>query len=39
MNIEELIEALKIKIISIFKLPDVTPDDIPVDGELVGGDP
>jgi acyl carrier protein len=36
-NIEELIETLKIIIISIFKLPDVTPDDIPVDGELVGG--
>ena len=37
MNIEELIEALKIKIVAIFKLPDVTPDDIPVDGDLVGG--
>jgi len=37
MNIEELIEALKIKITVILNLPDVTPADIPVDGELVGG--
>ena len=35
---EELIEALKIKIVEILNLPDVTPDDIPVDGQLVGGE-
>jgi acyl carrier protein len=37
MNMEELIEALKIKIVEILNLPDVTPADIPVDGQLVGG--
>jgi acyl carrier protein len=37
MNMEELIEALKIRITTILNLPDVTPADIPVDGELVGG--
>jgi len=35
---EELIEALKIKIVEILNLPDVTPADIPVDGQLVGGE-
>ncbi len=35
---KELIEALKIKIIEILNLPDVTPADIPIDGQLVGGD-
>ncbi len=34
---EELIEELIIKIIDILNLPDVTPADIPVDGQLVGG--
>jgi acyl carrier protein len=34
---EELIEALKLKIIEILNLPDVTPADIPVDAQLVGG--
>ncbi len=34
---EELIETLKIKIIEILNLPDITPADIPVDGQLVGG--
>ena len=38
MDVEELIEALKIKIVEILNLPDVTPDDIPVDGQLVGGE-
>ena len=33
---EELIEALRIKIVEILNLPDVTPADIPVDGQLVG---
>ncbi len=36
-SMEELIEALKFKIIEILNLPDVTPADIPVDGQLVGG--
>jgi len=38
MDVEKLIEALKIKIVEILNLPDVTPDDIPVDGQLVGGE-
>ena len=38
MDVEELIEALKIKIVEILNLPDVTPADIPVDGQLVGGE-
>jgi acyl carrier protein len=38
LDVEELIEALKIKIVEILNLPDVTPDDIPVDGQLVGGE-
>lgn len=32
---EELIETLKIKIIEILNLPDVTPADIPVDSDLM----
>jgi len=35
MNMEELIETLKIKIIEILNLPDVTPADIPVDSDLM----
>ena len=35
---EELIEALKVKIVEILNLPDITPADIPVDGQLVGGE-
>jgi acyl carrier protein len=35
---EELIEALRIKIVEILNLPDVTPADIPVDDQLVGGE-
>lgn len=38
ISMEDLIEALKIKIVEILNLPDVTPDDIPVDGQLVGGE-
>lgn len=38
MDVEELIEALKIKIVEILNLPDVTPADIAVDGQLVGGE-
>lgn len=37
MNIEDLIEELKIKILAIFNLPDITPADITADAELVGG--
>ena len=35
---EELVETLKIKIVEILNLPDITPADIPVDGQLVGGE-
>lgn len=35
---EALIEELKIKIIEILNLPDVTPADIPLDDQLVGGE-
>ncbi|MGA3114409.1 MAG: phosphopantetheine-binding protein [Syntrophobacteraceae bacterium] len=35
---EELIETLKIKIIEILNLPDVTPADIPVDSDLMSSD-
>lgn len=35
---ERLIEELKVKIVEILNLPDVTPADVPVDGQLVGGD-
>ena len=35
---EELIEALKIKIIEILNLPDVTPADIPEDSDLMASD-
>lgn len=38
MIMEELIEALKVKIVEILNLPDITPADIPVDGQLVGGE-
>jgi len=38
MNMEELIETLKIKIIEILNLPDVTPADIPVDSDLMSSD-
>lgn len=37
-RIEDLIETLKVKIVEILNLPDVTPDDIPLDGQLVGGE-
>lgn len=37
-SMEDLIEALKLNIVEILNLPDVTPDDIPLDGQLVGGD-
>jgi acyl carrier protein len=33
-----LIDELKIKIIDVLNLIDVTPDDIDADGQLVGGD-
>lgn len=35
---EELLETLKIKIIEILNLPDVTPADIPVDSNLMSSD-
>lgn len=35
---EKLIEELKVKIVEILNLPDVSPDDIPLDGQLVGGE-
>lgn len=35
---DRLIEELKTKIVEILNLPDVTPADVPVDGQLVGGD-
>jgi len=35
---DQLIEALRIKIVEILNLPDVAPADIPLDGQLVGGD-
>lgn len=35
---EELIEALRVKIVEILNLPDVAPEDIPVDAQLVGGE-
>ncbi|HEY6000635.1 MAG TPA: phosphopantetheine-binding protein [bacterium] len=35
---DTLIEALRVKIVQILNLPDVTPADIPLDGRLVGGD-
>lgn len=38
MNMETLIEALRVKIVEILNLPDVTPADIPLDGQLVGGE-
>ena len=38
MNMEALIETLKIKIIEILNLPDVTPADIPVDSDLMSTD-
>jgi acyl carrier protein len=37
-NMEELIETLRVKIVEILNLPDVTPSDISVDGQLVGGE-
>ncbi|MGC9194456.1 MAG: acyl carrier protein [Syntrophobacteraceae bacterium] len=36
-NIEDLIEELKIRIISLFNLPDLAPADIPIDVEFIGG--
>lgn len=38
VTMDELIEELKVKIVEILNLPDVTPADIPVEGRLVGGD-
>jgi acyl carrier protein len=38
MDMETLIEALRIKIVEILNLPDVTPADIHLDGRLVGGE-
>jgi acyl carrier protein len=35
---EKLIEELKAKIVEILNLPDVSPEDIPLDGQLVGGE-
>jgi acyl carrier protein len=34
----DIIEELKTKILTVLDLPDVTPDDITPDSELVGGD-
>lgn len=36
-NIEDLIEELKTKMISLFNLPELTPADIPIDDEFIGG--
>jgi acyl carrier protein len=38
MDMDKLIEQLKVNIVEILNLPDVTPADIPVDGQLVGGE-
>jgi len=38
MKMNALIEALRVKIVQILNLPDVTPADISLDGRLVGGD-
>ena len=38
MDMDTLIEALRVKIVEILNLPDVTPADIPLDGRLVGGE-
>jgi len=38
MNMEKLIGELRVKIVEILNLPDVTPADIPLDGQLVGGE-
>ncbi|MCJ8501599.1 phosphopantetheine-binding protein [Desulfatitalea alkaliphila] len=35
---EHLIEELKVKIVDILNLPDVTPADIQTDAQLVGGE-
>ena len=35
---EKLIEELKVKIVDILNLPDVTPEDIKTDEQLVGGE-
>jgi acyl carrier protein len=35
---EKLIQELQIKIVEILNLPDVSPDDIPADDQLVGGE-
>ena len=38
MDMDKLIEALRVKIVEILNLPDVTPADILLDGQLVGGE-
>jgi len=38
MDMDQLIEALRAKIVEILILPDVKPADIPLDGQLVGGE-
>jgi acyl carrier protein len=38
MELNELKEDLKIRIIDTLNLPDTNPDDIPDDGQLVGSD-
>ncbi|MDA8142292.1 MAG: phosphopantetheine-binding protein [Desulfobacteraceae bacterium] len=35
---EKLIEELQAKIVEILNMPDVTAADVPVDGQLVGGE-
>ncbi len=35
---DNLIEELKIKIVEILNLPDVTPEDVKADAQLVGGE-
>lgn len=35
---DELIETLRARIVEILNLPDVAPSDIPMDGQLVGGE-
>ena len=38
MDMDALIETLRVKIVEILNLPDVKPADIPLDGRLVGGE-
>ncbi len=37
MSVETLIEELKVKIIAVLDLPDITPEDMDRDARLIGG--